>query len=433
MNLRRWQAEALPLAIDAVKAGRKSVIHAVMGAGKSVLIAEVLRACPPPDGWKHVVTAPKQSLVRQLCDVIDGATPFFADAKDTSGDVIVTCNPSVPHLPPMQVALWVADEAHRAVHVDSFAALGFTATPYTGLAGFDSLLYSYNAQDAIQDGVVVPPDVRHWKGKTAEVDEIIVKMIKRHTVGPGLVNAATIADAEAYAAYLTDNGIEAAAIHSQNKPHHRQVLHELEHGPLRCLVHVDLLTEGVNLPWLRWLAMRRPRTSRVAFCQEVGRVLRAHPGKDSAVILDPLDLFNEFDLDYEAIVGMEVDEKTEVERAVEALSDLPRPGEPMVGVPLDALASYLRKAALELYALGLARREIKTRGWRLEWVSSGQQAWVSRHRHIIASVPEPHANILRRVVEANALFNRGDFADLITILKTTERHGWRLSCTSSAA
>lgn len=430
MILRRWQAEALPLAIDAVKAGKRTVIHAVMGAGKSVLIAEVIKACPPPAGWKHVVTAPKQSLVRQLCDVIPGATPFFADAKDTSGDVIVTCHPSVPQLPPMKVALWVADEAHRSVTLDSYAALGFTATPYTGLEHFDSLLYSYNAQDAIQDGVVVPPDVRHWKGKAKSVDEIILSMIKRHTKGPGLVNAATIRDAEMYAAFLTDHGVEAAAIHSQNKPHHYQVLHHLEHGDLRCLVHVDLLTEGVNLPWLRWLGMRRPRTSVVAFCQEVGRVLRAYEGKSSAVILDPLDLFNEFGLDYEAIIGGTRDERTEVEKAVASL-ELPPPGEPMYAPPLSELASYLRKAALELYAKGLAERTIKSRGWRLEWVSSKQQAWVARNKEILSSVPEPHRNILSRVIEANALFNRGDFADLITILKTTRSHGWRLSTTSS--
>lgn len=426
MILRRWQAEALPLAIESVKKGERSVIHAVMGAGKSVLIAEVLRACPPPDGWKHVVTAPKQSLVRQLCDVIDNATPFFADAKDTSGDVIVTCNPSAPSLPPMKVALWIADEAHRAVDVPSYAALGFTATPYPVPGGFDRLIYSYNAQDAIQDGVVVPPDVRHWKGKPKSVDEIILSMIKRHTKGPGLVNAATIRDAEDYAAFLTDNGVEAAAIHSQNKPHHYQVLHHLEHGDLRCLVHVDLLTEGVNLPWLRWLGMRRPRTSRIAFCQEVGRVLRAHPGKSSAIILDPLDLFNEFGLDYEAVIGGTREEKTEVERVIETI-DIPPPGEPMYAVPLTELASYLRKAALELYAKGLAQRTIKSRGWRLEWVSSKQQGWVARNKAILHSIPEPHRNILSRVIEANALFNRGDFADLITILKTTRSHGWRLT------
>ena len=41
---RRWQQEALPVAIDALKAGKKPIISAIMGAGKSVLLA--VPACP---------------------------------------------------------------------------------------------------------------------------------------------------------------------------------------------------------------------------------------------------------------------------------------------------------------------------------------------------------------------------------------------------
>ena len=65
----------------------------------------------------------------------------------------------------------------------------------------------------------------------------------------------------------------------------------LKKGSLKCLVHVSLLAEGVDLPWLQWLCLRRPVGSRVRFVQEVGRVLRAHPGKEVAHIIDPHDLF----------------------------------------------------------------------------------------------------------------------------------------------
>ena len=39
---RRWQEKALPVAIQALKAGNRPVISAIMGAGKSVLIAELV-------------------------------------------------------------------------------------------------------------------------------------------------------------------------------------------------------------------------------------------------------------------------------------------------------------------------------------------------------------------------------------------------------
>jgi hypothetical protein len=48
-----------------------------------------------------------------------------------------------------------------------------------------------------------------------------------------------------------------------------------------------MLSEGVDMPWLRWMALRQARGSRVEFLQEFGRVLRAAPGKTEAVIFDP--------------------------------------------------------------------------------------------------------------------------------------------------
>jgi hypothetical protein len=110
--------------------------------------------------------------------------------------------------------------------------------------------------------------------------------------GPGVVSALNIQDAETYANYLSDNGVPAKSIHSGMRKDLRQsLLQELEAGSLKCLVHVSLLAEGVDMPWLRWLCLRRPVGARVRFVQEVGRVLRCNPGKEFAYIIDPHDLF----------------------------------------------------------------------------------------------------------------------------------------------
>jgi hypothetical protein len=71
-----------------------------------------------------------------------------------------------------------------------------------------------------------------------------------------------------------------------------------------------MLQEGVDLPWLRWLCLRRPAASRVRFAQEVGRVLRAAPGKAEAVIFDPHDLFASHALSYEAVLSGMAEEST---------------------------------------------------------------------------------------------------------------------------
>ncbi|NBR68374.1 MAG: hypothetical protein EBT79_14090 [Actinobacteria bacterium] len=41
--LRRWQSEALPIVIDAIKARKNPVVSAFMGAGKSVFLAALIR------------------------------------------------------------------------------------------------------------------------------------------------------------------------------------------------------------------------------------------------------------------------------------------------------------------------------------------------------------------------------------------------------
>ena len=64
INLRRWQAEALPLALEVVQrqAGDRRVIQACTGAGKSRLIAEIVRQTR----GDVVITCPTEALVTQI-------------------------------------------------------------------------------------------------------------------------------------------------------------------------------------------------------------------------------------------------------------------------------------------------------------------------------------------------------------------------------
>ena len=65
---RKWQAEALPIIVEQLRQGKRPVVSAIMGSGKSVLIAELcnlaLQKLKP--NAHIVVCAPRQSLVRQL-------------------------------------------------------------------------------------------------------------------------------------------------------------------------------------------------------------------------------------------------------------------------------------------------------------------------------------------------------------------------------
>lgn len=454
---RAWQAEALPLCVDALHAGKRAIVQAVMGSGKSLLIAELCHQLCQGLGeeWRIVLTTPTRALVRQLVGTLQahgvGASPFFSDAKGVAGPVIVCCVPSAETLAArlaeagLRVGPWLADEAHRTnadrisaaiERMAPFSVLGFSATPFMAserrrLKHFDELLYAYSAADAIRDGVVMEPELVHWDGTEwdVDIDTAVAQMVSRES-GPGIVSAANIDDAEFYAGFLFDHDVPAAAIHSkQDKETQNRLLERLRIGDLSCLVHVQLLTEGVDLPWLEWLALRAPMTSRVSFCQMVGRVLRYSDGKPRPRVLDPHDLFNEFALDYEAVLGCDVAEKNPVEKLAEEVVELmPESGVADYVVPMDEIAKYMRKAALALRARGLVELQ-KHGSWRRDFPSVKQQRAVRRLAPVLWRVPEPHLTLLTAVVESDDLFHwsKGDLSDCLAILNVTRRLGrWPL-------
>jgi len=172
---------------------------------------------------------------------------------------------------------------------------------------WDCVAYKYTAKEAMADKVIVPWKIHHWNGREAnakDVDKICMQMIQLHCTGPGIISALDIKDAEKYAAYVRSYGYECEAIHSKiGKAKRDSLLRKLKRGDLDMLVHVSLLCEGVDMPWLKWLCLRRPVGARVRFVQEVGRVLRSCPDKDYAVILDPHDLFSVHGLQYPEALG----------------------------------------------------------------------------------------------------------------------------------
>lgn len=342
---RSWQSAAMTKIADhyADPQSKPAIVRAIMGAGKALLIAEVC-ACADTMG-PIVVTTSSQLLVRQLhrtiADRIGGGKTvgrYYTEAKQPKADVIVSCIPSVPalaaqlHKQGRRPALWIADEAHRCecstlINIETFvfnpeAALGFTATPFRAshdesISMFDNLLYDYGPDAALRDGVVVPWRIEHWNEEGTPLDEACVQMI-RQAKGPGIVNASTVADCEEFCKTLKAAGIKASTIHSRIKDDEVQDrIQFLKAGALHCLVHVNMLVEGADYPWLRWMCLRRNVDSRVRFLQEIGRALRASPGKTEAVFYDPNDLFGLHRISYEAALGCMPDPDDVVEEILE--------------------------------------------------------------------------------------------------------------------
>lgn len=444
---RAWQLDALPKVLAAVDDGTRGVVSAVMGSGKSVLIAEAVSARMPSSGACTVVTTPTVRLVDQLAATLadrvgaDRVGKYYTHAKQHDRDVVVCCQPSAVALAEEMraagraVHLWVADEAHKtqatsmlaaATAFAARAAVGFTATPFRALRTEDlslwtSLLYEYTAADAIRDGVVVPPRLVQWLGGDAKLDDVCESLIAQtRRFGPGLCNAADVADADTFALRLSAGGCPSRSLHSkQSQDTQTATLADLQAGRLACVVHVNMLAEGVDLPWLRWLCMRRPVRSRVRFCQEVGRVLRASPGKECAWLIDPHDLFDSFGLTYEAVLaGQAVESQPpDVEAAERALAMRGDPATRMVqGV--EACRRYVRMLYLSMLSAGVVEQRVSGTSWRSLEPSDKQRTavrWACAGLARDAAVPMVHRKALAEVADAVQSLRRGDVSDLLSV------------------
>ena len=459
---RRWQREALDALLADWREGRDAgLISAIMGAGKTALICEIC-AVAVAWGWSVVVSVPSSRLVAQTVAALRdrlGACGQWDQHRRERERVTVACVDSLPTLAG-PVDLWLCDEAHGSESDVPIAwcadvapewRVGLSATPYRAddrhaLSLFQHVVYSYTAADAVADGVLVPWRLHH-PTREGEIDALCTEWVARQA-GPGIVSADTIADAEAFAAELGDAGVRAMAVHSRMPRAAIDArLDALRTGDLSALVHVALLVEGVDLPWLRWLCLRRRRGSRVAFAQEVGRVLRCAPDKQWADIYDPHDLFGLHSLSEPARLGdylrPQAKERAEVERfeIIDPLTgeiiapDAPARERKRVRLA-SAAASYIASAAAALRASGIASPDpVSVRQWRSSPATERQLAmlarmaktarWMAHDAECKGTPARDIARAYRVVVEAEAKARSGAVSDLLTCMVASyaERRG----------
>ena len=448
--LRPWQGPAIRAIIDDPE--DRGVFNAVMGAGKSYVIAALA------SGWAGpvLITVPSVRLTDQTWGSML-ATNIRAGrwrgGSRRSERVIIACVDSIRALPPRSGELVIVDECHR-MHRDliprlmgAARSIGFSATPYRaggeGMKWWTHQIGAYLAADAIADGVLVPPRVV-MADRDADLDEWCIEQI-RTTPGPGVISADSIADADEFAAVMTEAGIPTAAIHSGVRDDRAAtILSQLERGEIRAVTHVRMLVEGIDLPWLRWICFRREQKSRVEFAQMAGRGLRTDPGKTECVMIDPHQLFMRHELGGIAEILTAAEEKAPAVRGpAEKVID-PLTGELIDWSMIDtsekrrvkALArswSYISQAALALRIAGHLKPEGADRG---EMAPAAMHLQLRRHvgyaRAVIANggridgisgEPARHAhaialafNRLATRSESGAPIKRGPTADAIGLL-----------------
>ena len=159
--------------------------------------------------------------------------------------------------------------------------------------------------DYLSDYVYFAPDDvdmtgTHMRGGDYVTSEAVAKVDRRVIIGsaidhyrehadhaPAIASCASIEHAEHVAKEFTDAGYKAVAIHSKNDEKHiKRAVRGLEDGTNNVLCQVNLLGEGVDMPYAQALIGLRPTNSEVVYLQHAGRVLRSAKGKGEAIFLD---------------------------------------------------------------------------------------------------------------------------------------------------
>jgi DNA repair protein RadD len=118
---------------------------------------------------------------------------------------------------------------------------------------------------------------------TGQIMRELIEVMKNHR--GAFIFAATRKHCEECAKSLPDG--EWAIITGETKHEDRKrFIESAKMGKLKYLISVNCLNVGVDIPLFDCCAWLRPTESLVLYTQGIGRVLRLHPGKQSALVLD---------------------------------------------------------------------------------------------------------------------------------------------------
>lgn len=336
LKLRDYQVETVDAVVSAVDRGVTGpAVVLPTGAGKSIIIGATAARPEIQRRGRVLVLAHREELQDQNAAKARMADPNLrvgvvqAGRNEVLADVIMGSVQTLRHEARLRqikdVGLIVVDECHHAT-ADSYRKImdwykvpcvGFTATmtraDKSALGDiWTEVVYSKDISWMIRRGYLCAVD-----GKRVKVANLDLAKVKRmhgdysekalgeaiegsmapaavarsyveHAVGrQGILFAPTVSSAEVFATALAELGVKVETIHGKlGTEERRAMLQRFRDGVTTILSSVGVLTEGTDLPMAEVAIMCRPTTNVGLYIQCVGRVLRLHPGKSRALVLD---------------------------------------------------------------------------------------------------------------------------------------------------
>lgn len=342
IELREYQEAALAaLDADWDTGLRRCGVSAATGTGKTVIMSHLAHRYVRR-GVRVLILVHRDELVRQTVDKlvrIDNSVSIgIVKANENSAGAAIVVASVQTACRPRRLAqlgrfgLIICDEAHRSVSdqwltvLDGLGALapdtqvrcaGFSATwVRADNRGLDMvwqrISFELPIEWAIEQRFLVRPigkfirtgieldGVRKTAGdynakdlgeklSRESVREAIVAGYLTHARDrSGVVFAPTIDTGQYFREGFEAAGITTGGLYASTSKEDSQLLHKQHRrGDVQVLVSCTRLSEGWDAPWCSAGVIARPTVHEGLFIQMVGRILRPHPGKTDAIILDP--------------------------------------------------------------------------------------------------------------------------------------------------
>jgi superfamily II DNA or RNA helicase len=330
MQLRPYQHRAIEDLRNAYRSGaRAPLLVAPTGAGKTVILAAIT-ASATARGRKVLILVHRRELIHQASSklaaagvkhgiIAAGIQPSQQTVQVASVQTLVRRLATIKWEP----CLIIIDEAHHAVagswskildHWPGALRLGVTATPCRldgrGLGDtFDALVKGPSVQMLTSAGylspvrIFAPPVIADLAGlriragdyannlAAAAMNQTIVTgdAISHYQRHAGAQQAIAFCCSVDHAASVRDafwNAGIGSALLLGDTADRDKIVAAFASGTIRVLVTVDVVSEGFDIPAAGCAILLRPTASLGLYLQQVGRVLRPAPGKETAIILD---------------------------------------------------------------------------------------------------------------------------------------------------
>jgi len=344
LTLRNYQKEAVAACWASCKQNKDPVIVLPTGAGKSLVIAQIIKDVAKY-GLSVVVLAHRKELLQQNAAEIENLTGETVgiysaglNKRDIENKIIVAGIQSIyqrayelgtrhviiideAHLiPPKEQTMYGRFIADMKKVQPVLRLIGLTATPFRtedgDIANMDGALFSeicYEAKvgDLIEQGYLSNVTTRPAENtvdtsglpkargefalgvmesefiKTAYVatEETTKLTLNRKSI---LVFTTGVKHAEIVRERITELTGEEVALITGNTPkqEREEAIAKFKSRQVRWLVNVNVLTTGFNATCIDAVVVMRATISASLFAQMVGRGLRLHEGKENCLVLD---------------------------------------------------------------------------------------------------------------------------------------------------